>query len=214
MNKDTTTSFIRCDGNMKEHLVYEIWRDAMNGELYSVWIKTLDALCIPEECYGSTFTFVSVLLLVLYLVALRFPLSTINLVKYILNVEEPETNRTSEITIHLPFNDDSGRKRRKSSGDSCGDREQKEQKEENERKYKTQRTTKITNEYKKFAPSVLNIMGMQIKSIDKIEKIYDAIQEELSRESVIGYSWDKKIPKNIERVLDMSFPVGVKDDSE
>ena len=55
---------------------------------------------------------------------------------------------------------------------------------------------------------------MQIKSIDKIEKIYDAIQEELSRESVIGYSWDKKIPKNIERVLDMSFPVGVKDDSE
>ena len=27
---------------------------------------------------------------------------------------------------------------------------------------------------------------------DNIEKIYDAIQEELSRESVIGYNWDKK----------------------
>lgn len=182
---------------MKEHLVYEIWRDAMNGKLYSVWMKTLVALYIPDECYGSTFTFVSVLLLVLYLLAVRFPHTTINIVKYILNVEDKsESNRTPEITIHLPYNDDSGRKTRKSSG----------QPEENERKYKTQRTTKITNEYKKFAPSVLNIMGMRINSIDKIEKIYDAIQEELSRESIVGYNWDKKIPKNIERVLDLSFP--------
>jgi len=193
---------------MNEHLAYEIWRDAMNGELKPAALKTISGLHVPQECYGSTFTFVSVLFLVIYLVALYFPEGTVYIVKRLLGVkDEPEPTREAVTTTNNYY---AGRQQH-----PIDPNDHLQQKEEQQRKYRRELTTRITNQYKTFVPVVLNIMGMtKIKSPERVTRIYDAIEELLSREAVIGYNWDKKIPRNIAILLDKLFPTGVKSDPE
>ena len=168
-------------------LVYEIWKDMANGEFWSAWEKTLVAIRVPEECYVSTFTFVSVFVLIICIIAINFPRQTVNVVKTLLDVkEEPETP-TPAVNVIFSSPNAGGRRIQNSTATP---------EDEDKKKNDTKRKSRITKKYSTFTPVVLDIMGTHISDTEKIDRIYNAIKQLLNVESVIGYEWEKRILKN------------------
>ena len=177
-------------------LVYEIWKDMANGEFWSAWEKTLVAIRVPEECYVSTFTFVSVFVLIICIISINFPRQTVNVVKTLLDVkEEPETPTPA---VNVIFSSPNAGGRRIQSSTATPE-------DEDKKKNDTKRKSRITKKYTTFTPVVLDIMGSLSDNDEKIERIYNAIQQLLNAESVIGYEWETRTPANIARLLKISF---------
>lgn len=180
---------------------YELWKDFLSGDLASVGEKTLIVFQIPEECYSVTFTFILGMFIMIGMLTKTYPVATINIMKHLLGVsEEPPHEPVAPVIIipppvpapvpapppPPPLSD----------SEILEDREKKE---------KTKRKKDITEEYKIFAPAVLNILGKNIKAEAKVEQLMYKV-EDLSKNAIIGYDWDKKASKSILSLVEQFYP--------
>lgn len=182
---------------------YELWKDFLSGDLASVGEKTLIVFQIPEECYSVTFTFILGMFIMIGMLTRTYPVATINIMKHLLGIveEPPQETIAPSTTVIANFNLDDVR----SPAPAPHTPTDSEILEDREKKEKAKRKRDITEEYKIFAPAVLNILGKNIKAEAKVEQLMYKV-EDLSKNAIIGYDWDKKLSKSILSLVEQLYP--------
>lgn len=183
---------------------YELWKDFISGDLSNVMEKTIHVFQVPHECFPVTVTFTLGTYIFLGVLARMYPSVTMSIIQFLLGISDDEAKptATTSTTVIVNIDDTEGPTRRRSISRSPGPSESIE---EQLKKEKAKRTKYITDEYKKFAPVVLNILGKNRSSQDKIQEIMSKV-EDLSIEAIIGYNWEKKVSKNIATLVERYYP--------
>ena len=160
---------------------YELWKDFVSGDLWTVMEKSIFVFQVPEECYTVTFSFALGVFLFLGMLSRMYPSTTIHIMKYLLGVSESVSPGLAVTIITNNGNDDTKEKSR-------GRTKSREPISEEERikREDTARKGRISKEYVKFASAVLNILGKEKSTQDKIQQIMLNV-ENLSVEAIIGH---------------------------
>lgn len=163
---------------------YELWKDFVSGDLWTVMEKSIFVFQVPEECYTVTFSFALGVFLFLGMLSRMYPSTTIHIMKHLLGVSEESTSVPPGLNVTINTNDGNDDTKEKSRGRTKSREPISE--EERIKKEDTARKGRISKEYVKFASAVLNILGKEISTQDKIQQIMLFV-ENLSVEAIIGH---------------------------